>query len=459
MSAVALSLRPSFDPLDDRCLLSGLTPAQVTSAYGLDAIWFKSSSGSSVKGDGSGQTIALIEAYHDPYLASDLRAFDQTYGLPDANLSVVNQAGSRTDSDWAAEETLDVEWAHAIAPGANLLVVEAASQSIPDLMAAVNTARNTPGVAAVSMSWGFGETPNETSYDSYFTTPAGHTGITFLAASGDNGALAGASYPSSSPNVVSVGGTRLIVSGAGAYQSESAWVGSGGGYSVYEREPGYQAAVQSTGRRSTPDVAFVADPKTGVSVYQTPLRGKQPAWQTVGGTSLGTPAWAAIIAIVDQGRALAGKGALDGPTQTLPSLYGLTSSSFHAVAAAAPYGGTGGFTLANWPPGGFSTSTLPSASTSGQANTATGLGSPVGPAVIAGLVASDTTIPLGTASGGTAPTSPGKSIHPIGRGAKHHKPVRHGHKKLGRTTHPTSGTHAARVPQVAAKAPGERPFL
>ena len=244
---------------------------------------------------------------------------------------MVNQAGSRTDNDWAAEETLDVEWAHAIAPGANLLVVEAASQSIPDLMAAVNTARNTPGVVAVSMSWGFGETPNETSYDSYFTTPAGHTGITFLAASGDDGALAGASYPSSSPNVVSVGGTRLIVSGSGAYQSESAWVGSGGGYSVYEREPGYQAAVQSTGRRSTPDVAFVADPKTGVSVYQTPLRGNQPAWQTVGGTSLGTPAWAAIIAIVDQGRALAGKGSLDGPTQTLPSLYGLTSSSFHAV--------------------------------------------------------------------------------------------------------------------------------
>src|SRR3954470_24243877 len=99
-----LGLRPSFDLLDDRCLLSGLTPAQVTSSYGLDAIWFKSSSGSSVKGDGSGQTIALIEAYHDPYLASDLRAFDQTYGLPDANLSVVNQAGSRTNNDWAAEE-------------------------------------------------------------------------------------------------------------------------------------------------------------------------------------------------------------------------------------------------------------------------------------------------------------------------------------------------------------------
>jgi subtilase family serine protease len=433
-------LRPLLEPLDDRCLLSGLSPAQVLSAYGLGGISFTAPSGATVNGDGSGETIALVEAYHDQSLASDLQYFDRSFHLPDPSLQVVNQAGVRTNSDWAAEETLDVEWAHAIAPGANLLVVEAASESISDLMAAVNTARNAPGVVAVSMSWGFGELPNEASYDSFFTTPAGHTGITFLAASGDSGALAGASYPSASPNVVSVGGTRLVISGSGAYQSESAWVDSGGGYSLYEREPSYQASVQSTGHRSTPDVAFDADPNTGVAVYQAQARGNQSPWQTVGGTSLGTPAWAAIIAIVDQGRALAGKGSLDGPTQTLPSFYAMASSSFHSVSAAAPYGG---LSLSNWPPGGFSTSSPPSASTSG-ANTVTGLGSPVGPALVSGLVSSQTTVPLGTvpgSSGSSASTSPVKSPHSTGGSGKHHMPVRHPHKKPA----PKSGPHTTRL--------------
>ena len=122
-------LRPFVDQLDDRCLLSGssgLTPAQITAAYGLNAITFTTSSGSTVKGDGTGETIALIEMYHDPNLASDLHTFDQQYGLPDPTLNVVNQAGTQTDSGWGQEESLDVEWAHAIAPGASILVVEAA---------------------------------------------------------------------------------------------------------------------------------------------------------------------------------------------------------------------------------------------------------------------------------------------------------------------------------------------
>ena len=118
----------------DRCLLSGYspvsssgyTPAQITSAYGLNAITFTSSTGSTVKGDGAGETIALIEVYSDPNLQSDLKTFDGQYSLPNPTLTVVNQAGSQTDSGWAVEESLDVEWAHAIAPGANILVVEAA---------------------------------------------------------------------------------------------------------------------------------------------------------------------------------------------------------------------------------------------------------------------------------------------------------------------------------------------
>ena len=396
-----LCLRPQIDLLDERCLLSSLTPAQVTAAYGLNAIEFTTSSGTPVKGDGSGETIALIEAYNDPTIVSDLHTFDQAFNLPDPNLTVVNQAGNavsataQTNSGWTEEESLDVEWAHATAPGANILVVEADSQSIPDLMAAVNWARSSPGVVAVSMSWGFSETPNETSYDSYFTTPSGHQGITFIASSGDNGSLAGASYPAASPNVLSVGGTTLLLSSSGAYQSESAWTDSGGGYSQYEPEPSYQANVQSTGYKATPDVAFDGDPNTGVQVYVTlPTRnGSQGSWMTIGGTSLGSPAWAGIIAIADQGRALAGLGSLDGPTQTLPALYAAPSSDFHAVAAASSsFGGGGGFGYgygygygafwsSSWYYGGsgLGASAATSSSSTG-ANTATGLGSPNGPA-------------------------------------------------------------------------------
>ena len=131
-----LCLRPQIDLLDDRCLLSGLTPAQVTAAYGLNAIDFTTSSGTTVKGDGSGETIALIEAYNDPTIASDLHTFDQAYGLPDPEADRGQSVGSavsataQTNSGWTEEESLDVEWAHAIAPGANILVVEANSQSI-----------------------------------------------------------------------------------------------------------------------------------------------------------------------------------------------------------------------------------------------------------------------------------------------------------------------------------------
>ena len=290
-----LGLRPWLDPLEERCLLSGsgfaqsagMTPAEVAAAYGLDSLTIKTSSGS-VFDNGSGETIALIELYHDPNLASDVQTFDQRFGLPDPTITVDNQAGSQTNNDWALEETLDVEWAHAIAPGANILVVEAApananTQEFQNLMTAVNTASRTPGVVAVSMSWGFNEFPSETSYDSSFTTP----GITYIAASGDASSV---DYPATSPNVLAVGGTTLNLDDSGNYSSESAWSDSGGGYSVYEPEPNYQKSVQQTGQRSTPDVAFVGDPNTGVAVYETPplSQGSGQAtnpggWQLVGG--------------------------------------------------------------------------------------------------------------------------------------------------------------------------------
>ena len=301
------TLRPVLDQLDDRCLLSGLTPSLVTQAYGLDAIRYSTSSGT-VKGDGSGEVIALIEAYHDPYIQSDLATFDKANDLRAPTLIVANQAGSVVNQGWELEESLDVEWAHAIAPGATILVVEAQSQSRRSMLTAVNAARNTPGVDVISMSWGFNEFAREASYNSYFTTPAGHRGITFVAASGDSGPQAGAEWPSVSPTVLAVGGTSLDVDMSGLYLSESAWDGSGGGYSRYQVEPGYQRLVQATGRRSTPDVAFDGDPNTGVAVYETSYFTGQGSWETVGGTSLGTPSWAAIIAIVDQGRNLSGLG-------------------------------------------------------------------------------------------------------------------------------------------------------
>jgi subtilase family serine protease len=360
-------LRPALDRLDDRCLLSGLTPAQLTHAYGLDAVRFTSLSGASVKGDGTGQTIALVEAYHDSTLAGDLRAFDQAYNLPDPALDLVNLGGAKSNPAWSLEESLDVEWAHAIAPGANIVVVEAGSQNLAALQAAINTARKIPTVDVVSMSLGF---PESTYHGSLpLTTPPGHIGITFVGASGDSGLAAGSDWPAVSPDVLAVGGTTLYVGASGQYLSEVAWSGSGGGQSHFVAEPGYQRSVSASGRRLTPDVAFDGDPNTGVEVYQTSPYTGIGSWQVVGGTSLGTPAWAAIIAIADQGRALLGKGSLDGPSQTLPTLYSLPASDFHGVASYRP----------------------------GHA-ALMGLGSPNGPALIAGLVASNIDVPLSTSS-------------------------------------------------------------
>jgi len=461
-----LRLRPQIDPLDDRCLLSGLTPAQVTAAYGLNAITFTTSSGT-VKGTGSGETIALIEAYNDPTITSDLHTFDQAYNLPDPTLNVESQTGAAvsatapTNSGWTEEESLDVEWAHAIAPGANILVVEANSQSIQDLLAAVNTARNTPGVVAVSMSWGFNETPNETSYDSTFTTPAGHAAITFIASSGDSGSFAGASYPAASPNVLSVGGTTLLLSNSGAYQSESAWIDSGGGYSRYEPEPSYQAKVQTTGYKATPDVAFDGDPNTGVQVYvtlSTRFGGNQGSWLTIGGTSLGSPSWAGIIAITDQGRALAGMGSLDGPTQTLPALYTAPSSNFHTIAAASSsFGGGFGFGFGGfWSFGGSGLgASSTTTSTTSSANTATGLGSPIGPALVSDLVSSTLTTPVtpvAGSGGGTTPTptpTPTPPTKPVGGGHGHHHRLTHPGRTVksgkSRVEAPARSRHVAQV--------------
>jgi len=311
---------------------TGITPAQIRHAYGFDTITFKKGS---IPGDGSGMTIAIVDAYDNPNIANDLVQFDRAFGLPDPpSFRKVDQNGGTNypapNAGWAGEIALDVEWAHAIAPKANILLVEANDASPGNLMAAVDYARRQPGVVAVSMSFGGAETLNDATYNGILTTPSGHGGVTFLASTGDTGMPGG--YPAYSPNVVAVGGTTLTLNG-GNYGSETGWSGSGGGISVFEAQPAYQKGVvtQSTTFRTIPDVAYDADPGTGFSVYDSFNNGASLPWWVVGGTSDAAPQWAGLIAIADQGRALAGKGPLDGPTQTLPMLYSFASSDFHDI--------------------------------------------------------------------------------------------------------------------------------
>ena len=252
---------------------AGLSPAQVLHAYGFDQVSWK----------GLGETIAIVDACDDPTVAADLHAFDLQFGLADPKLTVTKLSlGGLTptyDSEWALEISLDVEWAHAIAPKANIMLVEAPNASLGSLLFAVDYARTQPGVGVVSMSWGGPEFSGEGYYDSHFTTPAGHGNVTFVASSGDSGAPA--SWPSISNNVLAVGGTTLSIGANGNYAGEAAWSRSGGGYSPYEPEPSYQRSVQTTGQRSNPDVAYDADPGSGFAVYDN------GSWCVVGGTSAG----------------------------------------------------------------------------------------------------------------------------------------------------------------------------
>jgi subtilase family serine protease len=203
----------------------------------------------------------------------------------------------RSDSGWGLETSLDIEWAHAIAPAADIVLVEGQTSSFSNLFAAVDQAVTTYHAKVVSMSWGAGDFSGETAYDSYFNK----SGVTFVASSGDSGS--GALYPASSPYVVGVGGTSLPLDANGNLTgAETAWNGSGGGTSLNELEPGYQASygIASAGR-GVPDVAYDADPNTGVSVYDSSYNG-HAGWFQVGGTSAGAPQWAALVALADQRR-------------------------------------------------------------------------------------------------------------------------------------------------------------
>jgi hypothetical protein len=267
-----------FSPLIGSSTPQGYSPNQIRTAYNLPSI------------GGAGCTIAIIVAYDTPTILDDYTVFCNQYGLPDnttGNFIVHKMAGVTTapSSSWPQETCLDVEWAHAIAPQATILLVTAKGADTNSLFQAIDYATSQPDVVAVSMSWGtIGDEPSyEAMWDYHFDQP----GIVFFASSGDDGA--GITYPAVSPNVVSVGGTVLSFNGDGSV-SETGWSGSGGGVSAYEPIPDYQRDYGLTGsKRYVPDVSYNAG--AGVAVYYDGL------WYPIGGTSAGAPQWAAIHAL------------------------------------------------------------------------------------------------------------------------------------------------------------------
>jgi subtilase family serine protease len=272
---------------------TGLPPATIKSVYG-----FSTSSTA-----GSGKTIAIVDAYDDPTAESDLNVFSGQYQLPACTTAngcfrKVNQTGGSTypkaNAGWALEISLDIQWAHAIAPGAKILLVEASSNSFANLLAAEDYAKT--HAQYVSNSWGGSESSGESSNDSHFA----QSGVSFFVSSGDSGLPA--QYPSASPNVISVGGTTLKLSGS-TLVSETGWSGSGGGCSLYENATSAQRAFSTFAqagcgtKRGTPDVSLDADPASGVSVYDTTRYQGQLGWFRVGGTSASSPMWAARSAV------------------------------------------------------------------------------------------------------------------------------------------------------------------
>jgi subtilase family serine protease len=405
---------------------AGYVPAQLQQAYGVSALL---QSGT----NGSGETIAIVDAYNDPNILGDANTFSQAYGLPAFHSP--GQSGSGpvltvaspetapgkfplTNPGWDTEISLDVEWAHAIAPNANILLVEAKSASLANLMGAVKYAATQPGVVVVSMSFGGAESSSQTTYDSTFATYG--QSVTFVASAGDSGAAQGPEYPSSSPYVLAVGGTTLTLSG-GSYGSESTWSGGGGGVSKYEGLPSYQQGFQSYGARTTPDVAYDADPNTGVAIYDSVPYFGMKGWEQVGGTSAGAPQWAALVALADQLRSTGGLGGPLGTAQVQNTLYGLAQSSSYAADFHDITTGNNGYAAG---PG---------------YDLATGLGSPQANALLPALAASTapgtvtvTSLTKPRSGGGTS--APSAVVAPLAVGA-------------AATVTPAGDTGGASVPQ------------
>ncbi|HWF25866.1 MAG TPA: S53 family peptidase [Solirubrobacteraceae bacterium] len=263
---------------------AGYGPSDLRSAYALAAT------------GGTGQTIAIVDAYDDPNAASDLSAYRAHYGLSPCTTAngcfrKVNQTGGtsypRGNSSWAQEVSLDLDMASAICPNCHILLVEATNSSLTNLGAAVNTAASL-GANAISNSYGGSESSTEASWDNAYYH---HPGIAITASSGDGGY--GVQYPAASPYVTAVGGTTLTRAANARGWSETAWSGAGSGCSAFEPKPSWQTD-SGCAKRTVADVSAVADPNTGVAVYDTYRAG---GWLVFGGTSVASPIIAGVYAL------------------------------------------------------------------------------------------------------------------------------------------------------------------
>ncbi len=274
----------------------GETPASLLPVYNLPT--------SLTGGNG---IIAIVDAFDYPTAQTDFDVFSKEFNLPLSTDNVCNGTqpcfvkvlaqgvGRRKNCGWNQEAALDIEWAHAMAPHAQIVLVIAKSNRFADLFSAVDLATSIVSNSAVGgevgMSWGSTEFSTEANFDSHFTGSK----VVYFAASGDNGGMN--IYPSVSPNVVSAGGTTINRDSSGAFISETAWSGSGGGPSKYQPRPSFQDGLVSIvgTQRGAPDFSFDSDPSSGVSVYDsTPCQGRS-GWLVFGGTSVAAQALAGIV--------------------------------------------------------------------------------------------------------------------------------------------------------------------
>jgi hypothetical protein len=276
-----------------------LAPGALPSGYGPGALRSAYKLAAAAKSGGVGETVAVVDAYNDPTAASDLATYRSTYGLPSCTttngcFAKVNQNGLRRDypannTDWAGEISLDVDMVSAICPRCHILLVEADDANASSLGTSVNTAVRL-GAKYVSNSYGGPERHAEYALDRKYWH---HDGVVMTASTGDGGY--GAIYPAASQYVTAVGGTSLVRSGSPRGWHETAWSGAGSGCSTYEPTPYYQFWVAtSCGNRGIADVAAVANPRTGVAVYQS-YGGS--GWMVYGGTSAASPIIAAVYAL------------------------------------------------------------------------------------------------------------------------------------------------------------------
>jgi subtilase family serine protease len=312
---------------------------------------------------GAGETIAIIDAFGDPYIAGDLALFDSTFGLPPAHLKEICVAtatttgpcptytGSPDQADWAGEIALDTQYAHAIAPGATIDLVIAKSDNDPDILAAQQYTVGHDLGAVLSQSFGENELCLQQESSIFTATQAAFQAaeaenMSVFASSGDQGSatvncagteyVEGVNMPASDPLVTSVGGTHLNANYVtGAYQSETVWNDSGltpdfgaggGGFSSIFAKPSYQdGAGTGSAFRGVPDVSYSADVYNGVLAVCSACDGGTPAIFIFGGTSAGSPQWAALTALADEaaGHQL---GFLN------PTLYAIANSPFYASA-------------------------------------------------------------------------------------------------------------------------------